>query len=162
MSILKGFCPIVEAEVEFTGKQLLQLLLASRKHYDSACQAASARADGRGQMNGLIITTMMRNRDYCRDDGEQDDADWLWSHPDATFKCVMSFRELDLLCKISESFSMMLKLPGVSELVGPRNDGFIADVAVDLRLQLNRTLRDIQEHQTLLAKQEAQRREDDA
>lgn len=147
-----GFSPTIKFDLEFTGKELLQLLLASRYHYDWACQAASQHADAGGQKNGLIITTMMQSRDYPWGGADEDDAEWLRKHPDTKFKRTLSFRDLDLLCKISEQFSMMLKMP-------PGDDGFCADTATAIRMEMLRCIHRHRDHSKFLFEQEKARRE---
>lgn len=149
---LLGFGTSIWLELQFTGLELLHFLHGAKMHYDGECKAAALHAGKGAQLNGLLITTMMRMDAFSWDAIEPSDEEFLLQNADAMVTRSFRWGEVDLLCKITECFNLIATLK-----VLPL--GFSKDVACNIMIGLRRALNEATEQQKLLNEQEKERRE---
>ena len=159
MATLIGFEPSIKLEMRFTGLELLHLFHGSKMHYDSACRAASKHACQGLVKNGIIIRAMMHlGGSYKRYDariaGESDEK-FLSQNLDATADISLTWREIDLLCKVAEQFDLIL---GGMKQQPPQH--FSMNVAVRIALGLHRALNEAGSQIDILREQEVLRRQE--
>jgi hypothetical protein len=160
MTQLVGFVPSIELEMRFTGLELLHLLHGSKMHYDGDCKAASMHAytkDGiTRRKNGVIIRAMMhlgrQYGDYMIRNSDVSDEDYLSANLDAESNISLTWREVDLLCKITECFNLIAGMPRLPE-------HFSMDVATSIFMGLRQALTHAGRQSDALQQQEKLRRE---
>lgn len=154
---LVGFEPSIKLEMRFTGLELLHLLYGAKMHYDGACKATALHAGKNGQRNGLLVTTMMQMKEFDWNGNGMSDEAFLAQNLDATADASFTWREVDLLCKITECFNLIVTM------IPHRLDDALAfwdnGTATCIMLGLRQALNEARLNLDILHEQEKLRRE---
>ena len=167
--MLIGFRPYIELEMQFTALELLYLFQAAKGHYDSACQATARHTTGLGDgrtPNGSLVKELFymgepgTSDSYHKWPHDKSDEEYLLTHPDLVSKVTLSWRDVDLLAKVSEQFDVEGKTEKFIADLGlpmppPKYD---KDVATRIFTGLRRALSEARCNIDLLDEQEKLRR----
>lgn len=152
MTTLVGFVPSIELELEFSGLELLHLFYGATMHYDSRCKATAMTADSAyGRKNGILILAVMSIDEFDWN-GEQSHQDFVCNNHDVVANRSLTWREVDLLCKVTEQFNLIATMK-----VPPQH--WDIDVATRIMLGLRRALNEARLNLDILNEQEKLRRE---
>ena len=152
---LAGFVPSVKLELEFSGLELLHLFYGATMHYDGRCKETAMTANSEyNRKNGVLILAVMSidSFDWC---GKVSHQDFLCNNHDVVANVSLTSREVDLLCKVTEVFSLIASM---SSLPDGMPEHFDTDVAASIMLGLRRAWSAATLQHNILHEQEKLRR----